>query len=175
MKNASCKNNGTDSLQMETKVGRRCLPYLIRCSSPHSMQSHPKNSWQGHICAAYDHVVVPFCTTVQPGQHWEDSGALFWSDWMLTNQSRGERDWSGVCWSTDAAINCWLLVLLSGMHIVEAWICAILIHSRWLNTWGYLLACRTCDLQEAPPTRLSLTVLVRMLWQPFLFSHMTQI
>lgn len=62
--------------------------------------------------------------------------------------------------ATNAIINDWLLVLLSGTRIVQAWICALLIYSRWWFTWGYLLACWSRDLHEAPPTLLSLSIII---------------
>lgn len=51
---------------------------------------------------------------------------------------------------TDTTINYGFELNLSCLCIAQAWMCAMMISSRWWFTWWYLIASWSHDLQDAP-------------------------
>lgn len=85
------------------------------------------------------------------------------------NKRHGRWDWCNAVYtvcrrrlgneSTEAVITLWFGMALSRMCIASAWMCAVMISSRWWFTWWYLIACHhlTC--------RTNCAVLIRTEYQ----------
>lgn len=135
--------------------------HLIACGA--TQRFHTK-----HICLAHDPAAMQ-----QPGQP-GDSRAR-WNA-LLKKISHGAEettdrrwDWcnavSTVCRrslgneNAEAVITLWFQMALSRMCIASAWMCALMISSRWWFTWWYLIACHhlTC--------RTNCAVLIRTEYQ----------
>lgn len=164
----SYKTNQTDSLQMETKAQIQLRFHLICCLSSDSMWSHPEIPHKPHLLSTWpcSHATA---RSAQRQQGSPKRSAKANKSRCRRNKRHGRWAWCNAVYtvcrgrlgkeSTEAVITLWDGMALSRMSIASAWMCAVMISSRWWFTWWYLIACHhlTC--------RTSCAVLIRTEYQ----------
>lgn len=153
---------------METKAQIQLRFHLICCLSSDSMWSHPEIPHKPHLLSTWpcSHATA---RSAQRQQGSPKRSAKANKSRCRRNKGHGRWAWCNAVYtvcrgrlgkeSSEAVITLWDGMALSRMSIASAWMCAVMISSRWWFTWWYLIACHhlTC--------RTSCAVLIRTEYQ----------
>lgn len=135
---------------METKAQIQLRFHLICHLSSDSMWSHPEIPHKPHLLSTWPCSHAP-AGSAQRQQGSPKCAAKENKSRCRRNKRHGRWDWCNAVYtacgrrlgkeSTEAVIALWFGMALSRMCIASAWMCAVMISSRWWFTWWYLIAC----------------------------------
>lgn len=171
---------------METKAQIQLRFHLICCLSSDSMWSHPEIPHKPHLLSTWpcSHATA---RSAQRQQGSPERCAKANKSRCRRNKRHGRWAWCNAVYtvcrgrlgkeSAEAVITLWDGMALSRMSIASAWMCAVMISSRWWFTWWYLIACHhlTCRTSCAVLIRTEyqrgiLHVIVLVFWFVLFFS-----
>lgn len=153
---------------METKAQIQLRFHLICSLSSDSMWSHPEIPRKPHLCSTWPRSRATARSAQRQPVSLKHSAEESKSRWRR-NSRRRRWDWCNAVYTVcrrslgneraQAVITLWFQMALSCMCIASAWMCALMISSRWWFTWWYLIACHhlTC--------RTNCAVLIRTEYQ----------